>query len=204
MSLCLLLPIKPLVHGKSRLGEGLPDAARRELLERFVHHTLGVASAFPGTANTLVISSCSDATALARAYGIATVREPAVAGLNAALRLGRAAAREQGATRILVLPCDLAFLSVEDVRCLAAAAVSAKTIGIAPDRRYLGTNALSLPAPIEFEFAFGPNSFEIHKQHARALGFEVETVDRAGLAFDVDTLKDYAEFSAGLNSPTEP
>ena len=92
-----------------------------------------------------------------------------------------------------MLSSDLPFVAAGDVeRLLAAAAPGVATV--APDRAGRGTNALALPAAADFRFRFGRDSAAAHAAEARRAGLRAETLRAPGLAFDVDTPGDYAEF----------
>jgi 2-phospho-L-lactate guanylyltransferase len=96
---------------------------------------------------------------------------------------------------MLVIPCDLPLLEVEDLERLAVAG-SGHAIGIAPDRTRQGTNGLCLDASLEFPFSFGPGSFERHLDQALRLSLQTVPVESAGLAFDVDLPEDLARLSS--------
>ena len=67
---------------------------------------------------------------------------------------------------------------------------------IAPDRDGDGTNALLLSPPDLVATGFGAGSSARHRALGEAAGVAVETVIRPGLAFDIDTPQDLAEFCA--------
>jgi 2-phospho-L-lactate/phosphoenolpyruvate guanylyltransferase len=190
MDLRILIPVKPLDEGKSRLTPVLDDAARRALCERFLRRTVQLATA---RAPTIVITR--DPAAAAMAGGAQVVAEPAGADLNASLDAGRRAAR--GAEALLVLPTDLPHLTHAT---LARLCRNRKHIAIVPDRHDSGTNLLFLPqaAVASFRFAYGIGSLAAHRAEAARLGIDVEVIRLADAAFDVDQPADYAELSAEL------
>jgi 2-phospho-L-lactate/phosphoenolpyruvate guanylyltransferase len=90
---------------------------------------------------------------------------------------------------LLVIHGDLPLTSAPDISALLDAAESSGA-AIAPDRHGQGTNALALrDRPPGFAFAFGPNSFALHRQR---LGDTLAIVRREGLACDIDTPDDLA------------
>ena len=200
MSVWLVVPVKSLREGKSRLAPALEPGQRSAFVERLLAHTLEQAAQFPGLERTLVVSTCEQARARASACGARALEERAPVGLNDALCQAKTALGELGATRMLMVACDLPLLSAEDLRRLASAA-SAHTISLAPDRGGQGTNGLCLPLPAPFEFAFGPNSFARHLSCAQRLGMRSAIVERAGLAFDVDMPEDLTVLRALELSP---
>ena len=188
MSTCLVLPLKSLRDGKTRLAGVLAASERAALISGLLEHVLEQAAQFPGLEQTILVSACAEARACAARYGTSVLEEK-VPGLNHALEQARITARAAGATKMLVAPCDLPLLTADDLRCLAAAA-SLQTIAIAADRAGTGTNGLCLPASAHFEFAFGVESYVRHRMAVERLGLRVATVERTGLAFDVDTPED--------------
>jgi 2-phospho-L-lactate/phosphoenolpyruvate guanylyltransferase len=188
MSICLVLPLKSLRDGKTRLASVLQASERAALIHSLLEHVLEQAARFPGLAQTLLVSACEEARACAAQHG-AQVLQETVPGLNQALEQARMSVRAAGATRMLVVPCDLPLLTADDLRSLAAPA-SMQTIAVATDRSGTGTNGLCLPVSANFAFAFGVESFARHRTAVEQLGLRAVTVERAGLAFDVDTPED--------------
>jgi 2-phospho-L-lactate guanylyltransferase len=191
MSVWLVVPMKSLREGKSRLAPALDPMRRRAFLERLLLRTLERAAQFPGLERTLLVSGCSETRTRAAEFGAQVLEERACVGLNGALRQAQLAVRRLGALHMLVVPCDLPLLDAEDLRRLAEAG-SAHSVGIAPDRARQGTNGLCLEASLEFAFSFGPGSFVRHLEHVRQLGMQCVPVESAGLAFDVDLPEDLA------------
>ncbi len=195
MSLWLVVPVRSLRDGKSRLAPALDAQQRRALVERLLVRTLQRAAQVPGLERTLVVSACSEARAQASACGAAVIEERAPGGLNSALRQAQLALRAAGVTRMLMVSSDLPLLQPEDLQCLAAAS-SVGAIAIAPDRAGQGTNGIGLHAAMDFDFSFGLNSFERHLEQVQQLDVDSAIVERTGLAFDVDLPNDLAELRA--------
>ena len=86
----------------------------------------------------------------------------------------------------MFIAADLPTVTASELELLAAAPEG--EIAIAPDRHETGTNALSLPLPAaaSFCFAFGPDSFALHRAEAQRLGLPMETILSHGLARDID------------------
>jgi 2-phospho-L-lactate guanylyltransferase len=188
MSVCLVLPLKSLRQGKTRLSSVLDPARRAALIERLLAHVLDQAAVFPGLQHTILVSACEAARAHAAQRGARVLDEP-VPGLNPALGRALLAARALAYEKMMIVPCDLPLLDADDLRCLAGAA-SAQAIAIASDRSGLGTNGLCLQTAIDFPFAFGEDSFARHHASVAQLHLQVARLERARLAFDVDTPAD--------------
>ena len=192
MTVWLVIPVKSLRDGKTRPGPAIGPARRRALMDQLLVHMLAQAAHYPGLNRTLVVSGCSET--LARAIELsARTLEETVCGLNAAVRQAQLSVRRWGASQMLVVPCDLPQLDAEDLRQLSRMGRSAQVV-IAPDRRGLGTNGLCLDPALDFSFAFGEDSYRRHIASAQSLGLEYAAAERPGLAFDVDTPADLAEW----------
>jgi len=189
MDLEILIPVKPLGEGKSRLAPVLDQSGRRALCERFLRNTLGLATSL---AATLVVTRDPVVIGIATQAGARIVDEPPGADLNAALDAGRRAASP--AVNLLVLPIDLPRLTAT---ALQRFSVTRDAIAIAPDRDRGGTNLLLLPSVAvgNFRFAYGIGSLAAHRAEASRLGVALRIVDLPEAAFDVDSPADHAEFA---------
>ena len=196
MTLRVVVPSKALPRSKSRLAPVLEEAERRTLslgfLDRVLRACLAARGVAPGCVQT--VSDGPDALERARALGTAALAQSG-SGLNRALDQARRAAREDGVPMLIVLSGDLPFVVASDVERLAAAAGAGVAV-VAPDRAGRGTNALALPTMADFRFRFGRDSAAAHAAEARRAGLRPATLRTPGLAFDVDTPRDYAEFLA--------
>ncbi len=121
-------------------------------------------------------------------------------GLNPALEEARRWAMEKGASSLLVLPADLPLLEPDDVRSLLEGAPEGRGVEISPDAAHFGTNALLLRPPDALPFLFGPGSFEAHLDAARERDLPVTVRENPRLAFDLDTVEDFAR----LNGEARP
>ena len=190
MTVSAIVPVRSLADGKRRLAPVLDDAARARLNEEFLVHALGLAAALPGRA--VLVSPDPAVAAHPAAAGCLHVADPG-RGLNRAIAAGRAAARAQGAARVVVLPSDLPTARAEDLRALAGAA---SPVAVAPDRHRQGTNGLALDAGLDFAFRFGAGSFAAHLGEARRLGVAALTLENPRLALDIDTPRDWRDWRA--------
>jgi 2-phospho-L-lactate guanylyltransferase len=192
----IVLPVRGLAAGKSRLSTVL-DSAQREALNRWLlERTLGVLSAWRGSLETcVVVSACERVLEVARVHGAQALKERAGDGLNGATALGVAHTRTHGASAVLVVPCDLPRLTAESLHALLDDAAHADVV-IAPDKSGTGTNALVVRTDLPFEFHFGERSFASHLAQAASIGARAAVHRSAALAFDVDTPADFARWSS--------
>ncbi|MEC7487954.1 MAG: 2-phospho-L-lactate guanylyltransferase [Pseudomonadota bacterium] len=196
-SINIIIPLKGYRDGKSRLMDVLSDRKRYELNQFLITHTLTIASTMKSAADITVISPDSEIEAVTLEFGAAFIHQK-TNGLNPALcETGRLVPSR----RTIYIAGDLPSLNSSDLECLSAV----RGIGISPDERDEGTNALSLPEPLTIPFSFGFNSFQRHFTSARKTRFTVDIVRRSGLAFDLDTkehlsrLKDWSLLEFGRN-----
>jgi 2-phospho-L-lactate/phosphoenolpyruvate guanylyltransferase len=190
VNLQILIPVKSLLEGKSRLAPVLDSDGRAALCERFLRRTLALGTA---VASTTVVTPDSRAAAIARSAGAQALLEPVSLGLNAALDWARTQTGD--AANLLVMPTDLPLLSLAGLQSLCP---DHGGIAIVTDRCGLGTNLLFLPkmAVREFRFAFGDDSAAAHRREAARMGIPAETIEFAEAAFDIDSPDDYRDFLA--------
>src|SRR5690242_18146274 len=115
MSVRLVLPLKSLHEGKTRLAAALDANDRAALIDRLLMHAIAQAAEFPGLENTLVVTGCERARARAAQCGVAIIDEP-MPGLNHALHRARRAVYDAGAEMMLVVACDLPLVTAQDLR----------------------------------------------------------------------------------------
>jgi 2-phospho-L-lactate guanylyltransferase len=187
MTCWVVVPIKAPAACKTRLAGVLGEEARAALVARMLAHVVAVAGAAPGIDRVLLVGLSRHALDPA----IPLIPDRGL-GLNAALADACGMAVSAQVDRLIVLPADLPELAPEEVAALAALAPD--RIGVAPDRHGRGTNALSLPLPAAagFRFAFGAASYAAHRDEAARIGLATATVDRPGLARDIDEPADLA------------
>ena len=184
----LVIPVKSLDGGKSRLASVLSATARRALNEQLLHRMLKVASRFPGIGRTAVVSRCWDALQLAKQYGADVIRERHTQGLNAAAAQALRSLRRRGAGAVMVVACDLPRLRAADLAALARrGSKCTRTLLLCPDESGTGTNALYICCGSSLRFRFGKDSLRRHRREARRRGLAVEVHLNARIAADIDT-----------------
>lgn len=186
-----IVPVKRLIRAKTRLAPALSFAQRLGLARQFLHRTLDVASEFPGTAATVVVSADPVVRDLARRRNMIALCEPGTGDINQAVEIGCRWVRAHGATAALVLPTDLPLLDAAALRRFAWRSPT-PVIRLACDRHGAGTNALYLQ-PVRLGFAgFGADSLRRHRARAKSMRGRLELVQTLPLAFDIDVPADLA------------
>jgi 2-phospho-L-lactate/phosphoenolpyruvate guanylyltransferase len=188
MTIWAIVPVKPLVIGKSRLGSVLSGEERARLSRMLLERTLGVLKDSPSIDGSLVVSRDPEALAIAREFGCRTVLEhgQTQSDLNLALLRATAVAKAFEINGILVLPADLPLISPEDIQALVDESVKSPVVIIAPDRHNDGTNAMLMSPTGLIKFDYGPNSFNRHCMHALEAGAKLEIIRRINLGLDLD------------------
>ena len=117
-------------------------------------------------------------------------------GLNEGLEQARFDALADDVATMVILHGDLPNLHAGDVEMLVGALPSGDEPGvaIAPTAQAPGTNGLVLRPPGVIHFRFGVGSFAKHVAEVEAAGVPLVAVNRAGLAFDLDTPDDLARW----------
>ena len=193
----VVVPIRSLRHGKTRLSRVLGNEARETLLRGIAVRVVTAAVDSGLIESVLVVSPDAETLAWAAGLGPAVVAAPQpehLPGLNGAIAAGRAWALDRGASAMVSLFADLPLIVPDDVRGLAA---RKEPVVLGPDRRGEGTNALLLRLAeqgSEFAFAFGDGSLAKHLDEARRLGLVATVHDTPGIAFDLDTPADWSDF----------
>jgi 2-phospho-L-lactate guanylyltransferase len=199
------VPVRGIADGKSRLAAVLEPAARARHNRKPLATTVAALGRWRGDlGRCVVVSPCQEALEMAARLGAATVLEtPGSDGLNAAAALGAAYAGSKGARSVLVLPCDLPYLSADALAALVDTAEAAPHMVIAPDRLGTGTNALLVSVQRPFEFRFGERSFERHLLLAAERGWRTSLCQRPELEFDLDTPEDLAAWHGRAEMATK-
>jgi 2-phospho-L-lactate guanylyltransferase len=189
-----VVPVRGIEQGKSRLAGVLDQAARARLNQQLLVSTLGAIGSWRGNlSRCVIVSPCQRALKTAARLGAAIVPEESGAGgLNAAAALAASYAAQKGADSVLILPCDLPYLTPEALAAIAHVAATAQHVVIAPDKSRRGTNALLVNARCRFDFHYGEGSYPHHLLLAAEHGYTVAICTRPELEFDLDTPEDLA------------
>ena len=165
------------------------------LASQLLQRVLGVARAV--TDDVVVISPARALAEVVEPTGARLIVQRGM-GLNEGLEQARFDALVDDVETLVVLHGDLPNLRPEDVATLidALPGGDAPAVAIAPDRAGTGTNGLVLRPPGVIRFRFGPGSFAAHTEEVAHAGVPLVAVNKAGLAFDLDTPEDLARWLA--------
>jgi len=198
MSLWAIIPVKPLKNAKSRLSGVLSTDERYDFAQAMFKHVLSVVISVPQITGTLVISRDTKALSIARDMGAKTIQESMVSDLNPALLRATAIVNSWRAEAVFVLPADLPFISVEDVKQMVALGREPNSIVIATDDQEDGTNALLVRPPGLIEYSYGVGSYRKHLDNAKKVGAQIIPYFSDRIALDIDVPEDLALYHAIL------
>ena len=156
-------------------------------------HVLSVTTTVQPVTGVLVISRDTKALAIAREMGAKTLQEGAISNLNPALLRATVVVKSWRADAVLILPADLPFISVEDIKAMIRLA-EARSVVIATDRERDGTNALLVRPPGAMEYEYGRGSYERHLQHARRAGLPIAQYESERVSLDIDVPSDLDDY----------
>lgn len=187
------MPHRGLEAAKTRLAPSLDPSERVMLASQLLQRVLRVAREV--TEDVVVISPSRPLAEIVEASGCRLSVQRGM-GLNEGLDQARSDALMEGIETLVVLHGDLPNLRADDIRTLCGALPDGDRPGvaIAPDRAGTGTNALALRPPGVIGFRFGVGSFAAHAEEVERAGVPAVAVNRAGLAFDLDTPEDLARW----------
>ncbi|HWV11685.1 MAG TPA: 2-phospho-L-lactate guanylyltransferase [Sphingobium sp.] len=187
MNCWVVIPIKAPEGCKTRLAPVLGDSKRRKLVAEMLRLTVSAAQAVVGQERVLLLGPSRHGLS----DGIQLLPDPGH-GLNQALMSARDAAAKADVSRLLILSADLPLIASDDVAAMLN--LSAESVAVAPDHTGAGTNAVSLPLPsaTKFSFHYGDGSFAAHRVETVRAGLPFVTLQRPGLAFDIDRPEELA------------
>jgi 2-phospho-L-lactate guanylyltransferase len=192
-----ILPVKRFADAKQRLADRLAPAQREALVEAMVTDVLGALAVSRRLDGVLVITNEPAVAAIAKQLGASIVPDRRDAGQSAATAVGAAHAKRNGFDRVLMVPGDCPALDRDELDALLSAHTASPSVVIVPDRHGSGTNALLLSPPDVIAPAFGPDSFERHRELAETAGVPFEVARPPTLLLDIDTPADLAALLAG-------
>jgi 2-phospho-L-lactate guanylyltransferase len=195
VSVRIIVPHRGLEAAKTRLATSLSPDERIFLASQLLQRVLRVAREVAD--DVVVISPSRALLEIVEPSGARLVVQRGM-GLNEGLEQARFDALVDSIGTMVVLHGDLPNLQADDVHTLLSAlpADGSAGVAIAPDRAGTGTNALVLRPPSLIPFRFGAGSFARHVAEVESAGVALVAVNRAGLAFDLDTPADLERWLA--------
>lgn len=186
----VLVPLRDLGGGKTRLSPWLSSAERRELTAHAAAAVVSACKQSDEVDRIVVVTGSAEASDWAADAGvIAWPEPPGRLGLAGAMEAA-VAAHANAQSRIAVVMGDLPLANAAAIsRCLRRA--DTRPVTLVPSRSGAGTNMLAFTGGAQLALALGaPDSLAQHRRAARAAGLRFQTVPSAPLALDVDDADD--------------
>lgn len=194
MKTTVLIPVKSLTTGKSRLSKKLTGSQREQLILLLFRHVVTTLKKTKNELLIFVVSNDPTIIATAKTLHINHIYEKQP-GHNTALT--NAATEINPTYPLLTISADLPFITEEDVTKLISLLGKTDAVVVASKEK-TGTNALLLKKPLLIPYLFGKNSFSkfiaaLDKKNLTHKTFYTDT-----LAFDIDTVEDLKKFKSQL------
>ncbi len=177
----MLVPVKSFGRAKLRLAGVLDPEARARLARELGARVLRAAGDLP----RYVVCDDGEVADWAVAHGARVLWTPG-RGLSGAVGAAVRHLGERGVDLAVVAHADLPLIG--SITAFGTPGV----VTLAPDVRLDGTNVAAVPARSGFRFAYGPGSFQRHREEAARLGLVCRVVHDWRLAADVDHPADLA------------
>ena len=187
---CVLVPVKALAQGKTRLSACLSPDERHALSRAMLTDVVTSARSATTVDRVVVVSSDSSLLQLACQLGVEAVDEGYPRGLNGAVAVGTEFCLQLGATAVLVLLADLPLVTAQDVERVFQQINGDPQIVVVPCKEGDGTNALLRVPPEVVPTRFGGPSLAGHQSVARQYKVPCQVVNIPRIAFDVDSVAD--------------
>jgi 2-phospho-L-lactate guanylyltransferase len=194
-----IVPVKRFGAAKQRLGLGMEEERRRELVAAMLRDVLAAIAGARMIERTIVVTGERQAEELAAAAAAEVLPDPDDAGHSEAALIGVKTAVRAGSRCVALLPGDCPLLDPRELdRVLTG--VPSRYVAVVPDRHGTGTNALILSPPRAIRPAFGEGSCERHVAAARAAGVPHAVERLESLALDLDTPADLIALTRALEA----
>lgn len=185
----VVVPVKPLDQGKSRLRALFSDHEALQFNASLFQNTFLKLRDISLIDQIVVVSQDQRVLGWTMANGGIALAE-SKHDLNSALGQGLELVQKQGEHPVLILPTDLPLMSVEDLHRVFLSFPSHPGMLIIPDRRKIGTNALFLTKPDLINPVFGQNSFQKHCAMAESKHYQLVVYLDQHIQHDIDTPDD--------------
>ena len=195
MDVWAVVPVKELVRAKERLVPVLSPERRRALMMAMLEDVLTALAATPDLGGLAVVTVDIEARHLAMRYGARVIELGARDGHTGAVTAAAKLLAAEGCPGMLTVPGDIPLVTPAEITQVLDAHRAAPAFTIAPSRDEQGSNAIICSPPDAVPLRFGENSFFPHLRAAEAYGIEPTVLRLPGIALDLDTPEDLADFA---------
>ena len=201
----LLVPMKDPEKSKTRLRDTLNLKDRAYLAKSLFKRTLQILKIVANNNASLrldlaVISASPEIIDLSKSNKLLSILETGTQSLKNATEIAKVWATNKGYRSICILPADLANPDPEEIISFLKEANGNRFVTLSPSAD-LGTNALHISLPTNFNFLYGKKSFLRHIKAAEKLGVRPKILPLPSLKYDIDTSNDL-KYLQGLELET--
>ncbi|EYD70888.1 2-phospho-L-lactate guanylyltransferase [Limimaricola hongkongensis] len=187
------IPMKDPRDAKTRLGLALTPDQRGKLALRLFRATVArlreAVEDLDAQVDLAVVSGSPIIRDVAETLGLTVIDDGGAPSLSLAVEAAAHWATGQGYDALCVLPGDIADPDPVDLARLLDHPLDGGTAVICPAKD-LGTNALMVPLPCPFAFAYGTRSTIRHRHAAEGAGLTPVMMPLGSLRIDIDTVAD--------------
>jgi 2-phospho-L-lactate/phosphoenolpyruvate guanylyltransferase len=201
----ILLPVKNFREAKTRLAGCYSPAARAALAAALCRDMFDIVTRIRGIDRVFVVTQEPCVIRLARRNGWETIVESIQVSESHSVDAASRMCAEWGVQALLRLPIDIPLAQPADVEAIFDQFAEGGSCVLIPSRDGTGTNALLRSPPMLFPSHFGPNSFALHLEAARARGTQIKILRNPRIELDIDDYDDLLTLNGRLppSSKTE-
>ena len=187
----VLLSVKGFNTAKQRLATSLTAGERSNLARAMLKDVTRAINESELTQRRIVITASSEVRDFVSSVGFEVVDEPEPRGQSAAINQ-MTEELSPGSSLLLSLPSDLPMLVGKEIDEVFA--TQEKGSAFIPSRDGTGTNGVLMKPGVRIEMDYGPDSLKRHLDRAAKSELLVSLLKIPGIAFDLDTPCDLADF----------
>jgi 2-phospho-L-lactate guanylyltransferase len=199
----VLIPVKSFAQSKTRLSPRFSAEARAALAAALCADFFAMIADVTGTDRVFVASRESQALERARGYGWETIAETEQISESHSVDAASRICAAQGVSALLRIPMDLPLATADDIDALLSKAEASPSAVLIPSWDGTGTNALLRSPPTLFPSHFGPNSFALHLEEAKAHSAQVKVLRNPRIERDVDEWQDLDAIARHVRANSE-
>lgn len=196
----VVIPVKSLESGKTRLADVLSGQQRKELIQTLLKRIIKATGRSKFIDHCLVVSNDLEILKIARKNKTEVLLETEPIDLNRAIASAIDYIKEHSYNKLLIIHSDLPLISTTDIDKLIISCEDPPCMVIASDRYNCGTNAIVLEPINDFKFQFGQNSFQKHVEQAKKNGYTVVIYNHINTALDLDLPEDLVFYRSHLKN----
>lgn len=196
----IVIPIRAFTDGMARLSSVLSPNQRADLGRDLAGRVVEAVSNF----ESVVVTSAPEVIEWCEQIRHPWIVDPG--SLNASAEAGREWCISQGLERVIIAHADLpgaTKAAFEQVARFTARDEHPNLCAIVACHRNDGTPVISIPVDAEFNFAYGPGSFELHLEEARKSGLQIKVLSIPELSYDIDLPEDLSALVSLGTSPSD-